>query len=138
MVAFSSTCRRALVASLLLLPGLSASALAEVPIDPEGPYRMGEGYADVPATCETISHWIDRAPDTRDRVTMTITGRLTSIDWDGALAYLVMCGPDEVQVMCVTYSKEDREIGQAVLFAGGFSRWGERQVMLDPCLVDPL
>lgn len=124
--------------SLLLLPLLSAAVLAETPIDPEGPFRMGEGYADIPATCETIAHWIDRAPDTTARITMTITGELTTIDWDGALAYLVMCEPEEVQVMCVTYSKENREIGQPVLFAGGFARVGEKQIMLDPCLADPL
>lgn len=98
---------------------------------------MGEGYADVPASCETVKHWVDHAPDTLDRVTMTITGKLVAAEWDGTLAYLIMCDEAGVQVMCVTYSKENRNVGDTVLFAGGYSRAGERRIMLDPCLADP-
>jgi hypothetical protein len=45
-----------------------------------------------------------------------------------------MCEEPGVQVMCVTYSKENRNIGDTVLFGGGFQRVGDRQIMLDPCL----
>ncbi len=106
-------------------------------IDPEGPFRMGEGYAERPATCETIKHWIDHAPATDDRITLTITGRLAAVQWDGTLAYLVMCEEKDVQVMCVTYSKEGRHVGDTVLFAGGYARYGARRIMLDPCLTAP-
>lgn len=98
---------------------------------------MGEGYAERPATCETIKHWIDRAPATDDRITLTITGPLAAVQWDGTLAYLVMCDEKDVQVMCVTYSKEGRHVGDTVLFAGGYARYGARRIMLDPCLAAP-
>lgn len=68
------------------------------------------------------------------RISFAIRGEIVAIEWDGALAYLIMCEAAAVQGMCVTYSKDDREIGETVLFAGGYVRVGERQVMLDPCL----
>ena len=68
---------------------------------------------------------------------MAIVGRLASVNWDGALAYLVMCEPAGVHVMCVTYSQGELAPGDVVMFAGGYSRAGERQVMLDPCLASP-
>jgi hypothetical protein len=101
---------------------------------PDSPYRRGEAYADVPATCETVNYWIDHPMDFDGRVTMTVSGKLTAVEWDGVLAYLVMCEEPGVQVMCVTYSKENRNIGDTVLFGGGFQRVGDRQIMLDPCL----
>jgi len=122
-------------AGIALAPAI---ARAEQLIDPAGPFRMGEGYADVPASCETVKHWVDHPPDTLDRVTMTITGRLVAVEWDGTLAYLIMCDEAGVQVMCVTYSKENRNVGDTVLFAGGYNRAGERRIMLDPCLADPV
>ena len=68
---------------------------------------------------------------------MSITGQLVATEWDGALAYLIMCPEDGVQVMCVTYSRDGRNVGDTVLFGGGYNRVGERQIMLDPCLASP-
>ena len=39
-----------------------------------------------------------------------------------------------MQVMCVAYSANDMRPGDVVMFGGGYSRVGEKQVMLDPCL----
>ena len=128
--------RPSILACVLLAVTLSGAQAREC-CDPESPFREGEGYADTPATCETAARWIDEAPDEDERISFVITGEVVSIDWDGALAYLVMCPEDGVQVMCVTYSKEGREVGETVLFAGGYSRVGERRIMLDPCLADP-
>jgi hypothetical protein len=100
----------------------------------DSPFVMGEAYPDVPATCETVPYWINHAPETSDRVSFAITGKLVTAEWDGVLAYLIMCDEAEVQVMCVTYSKDGRDVGDTVLFGGGYSRVGERQIMLDPCL----
>ena len=100
----------------------------------DSPYRLGEAYADIPATCETVKYWIDHPMEFDGRVTMTVRGELSAVEWDGVLAYLVMCEEPGVQVMCVTYSKENRNIGDTVLFGGGFQRVGDRQIMLDPCL----
>ena len=103
----------------------------------DSPFRLGEAYAEVPATCETALHWIDKAPRTDSRVTMSIVGKLVATEWDGALAYLIMCAEGGVQIMCVTYSRDGRNVGDTVLFGGGYSRVGERQIMLDPCLASP-
>lgn len=123
--------RAAVVAALVCA---SAPAFAEQCCDPASPFRIAEGYPDTPATCETAPHWIENAPDLDRRVSFAIAGEIVDIQWDGALAYLVMCDEAAVQVMCVTYSRDDREIGETVLIAGGYSRVGERQIMLDPCL----
>ncbi|WP_188408986.1 hypothetical protein [Agaricicola taiwanensis] len=119
----------AAVAALPLSP-----ALAEEWKRPDSPFTMGEAHPEVPATCETARHWIDHAPATDDRVSFAIEGALVAVHWDGVLAYLIMCDEPGVQVMCVTYSKEGREVGNRVMFAGGYIRAGERRIMLDPCL----
>lgn len=116
----------------------SAQAVAAPCCDPSSPFRAGEGYADVPASCETIEAWLDRAPEDDQRISMTIHGELAHVQTDGVLAYLVMCADDRVQVMCVTYKTNGMKPGDTVRFGGGFSRVGERQAMLDPCLADRL
>lgn len=123
---------RAIVVSMLV--GLASQAPAAECCDPESPFRAAEGYPDIPASCETAPHWIEHAPEPDGRITFAIRGEIVAMEWDGALAYLVMCDEAAVQVMCVTYSREGREIGETVLFAGGYMRVGERQIMLDPCL----
>jgi hypothetical protein len=101
---------------------------------PDSPFTLGEAQPEVSATCETAKYWIDHAPQIDGRVSFTIEGEIVAIEWDGALAYLVMCKEPGVQVMCVTYSKEGRESGETAIFAGGYARAGERRIMLDPCL----
>lgn len=118
-----------------LLAISAASPLrAEPCCDPASPFRPGESYPETPATCETVAGWIERAPDTEARITMGITGKLTHVEFDGVLAYLVMCEEPGVQVMCLTYGTNGMKPGETVQFAGGYSRVGEKQVMLDPCL----
>ncbi|MCP1197835.1 hypothetical protein [Notoacmeibacter sp. MSK16QG-6] len=89
-------------------------------------------------TCRTIGDWIDHAPDIDARFSLTIEGKLVDSQWDGALAYLIMCDEAAIQVMCVTYSSEGRTIGETVQFAGGWNRIGKGQVLLDPCLARPV
>ena len=101
---------------------------------PDSPYTLGEAQPAKVATCETAKDWIDHAPQIEGRVSFAISGKLTTVHWDGALGYLIMCDEPDVQVMCVTYSVEGREIGETVVFAGGYSRAGEKKIMLDPCL----
>ncbi len=113
-----------------------ASARAEPVFDEAGPFRKGEGFG-TPVTCETVGEWIDRVPDYDGRISMVIEGPIVESHWDGALAYLIMCEPDGIQVMCVTYSPED-VTGEPILFAGGYNRAGDRQIMLDPCLAYPV
>lgn len=127
-------CRRALLSAfaLVLLP--AAQLRAEECCDPAGPFRPGEAYAEEPATCETIGHWIGRAPGADRRITLTARGALAAVETDGVLAYLIMCPEPGVQVMCVAYNTNGMKPGEVVTFAGGYSRVGEKQVMLDPCL----
>ena len=101
------------------------------------PFVLGEGFAELPATCETAGYWAARAPDLEARVTMTVDGPLTGVHTDGILAYLVMCEPDDVQVLCVTYSTEGRSVGEVVQLAGGYTGVDNGMVILDPCLASP-
>ncbi|WP_157994807.1 hypothetical protein [Paracoccus tegillarcae] len=64
---------------------------------------------------------------------MTMKGEIIESHWDGALAYLVMCPAKGVQVMCATYYPEE-VTGDTIMFAGGYARYGEQPVVLDPCL----
>lgn len=110
-------------------------AAAEPVFEEDGPFRPGEGFG-TPATCETVGGWLDRVPAYDGRISMVIDGSIEESHWDGVLAYLIMCKPDGVQVMYVTY--QPREASQEpVRFAGGYNRAGEKQVVLDPCLVYP-
>jgi hypothetical protein len=115
------------------IPAASQLAAQEC-CDPKGPFALGEQYPAKPATCENIEHWANRAPATDARISLAIRGKLTAAEFDAALAYLVMCEPSGVQVMCVTNSTNGLEPGDMVLFGGGYARVGEKRVLLDPCL----
>jgi hypothetical protein len=114
--------------------GATAQPRAQDCCDPAGPFTLGEDYPEKPATCETIAQWMPRAPKLDARISLGIVGKLAAVNFDGALAYLVMCEPSGVQVMCITYSTNGLKPGDSVLFAGGYRQAGERQIVLDPCL----
>jgi hypothetical protein len=122
------------VFALAICTALSTPAysIEEPYFDPDGPFRIGEGFG-TPATCETIGDWIDKVPDYDGRISMVITGKIVESHWDGALAYLIMCEPGDIQVMCVTYHASEVN-GKTVKFAGGYSRVGDQHILLDPCL----
>lgn len=120
-----------LVSALLLMP---APSIGSDCCDPESPFREGEGWADKPATCEDIAHWAERAPKTEARISLSIKGKLTEVHWTGVIAYLVMCDPNVMQVVCVTYETNDMRVGEVVSFGGGFFRRGDKQIFMDPCL----
>ncbi len=113
----------------------SLPVAAEPIFEDDGPFRPGEGFG-APATCNTIGGWLDRVPDYEGRISMIIDGAVEESHWDGALAYLIMCEPGGVQVMCVTYHPREAS-DETIRFAGGYNRAGENQVVLDPCLVYP-
>lgn len=128
---------RSIIAAAAALSFAPPAAALEPWQTPDSPFVLGEAYPETPATCTTIEHWIDKAPAIAARVSFAIVGTLTAVEWDGTLAYLVMCEESQVQVLCVTYSRDGRSVGETVLFAGGYSRAGERRIMLDPCLAGP-
>ena len=65
---------------------------------------------------------------------MGVSSRLSAVNFDGTLAYLVMCEQPGAQVLCVTYSTNGMKAGDTVLFAGGYRRFSKKQIVLDPCL----
>jgi hypothetical protein len=77
---------------------------------------------------------VPRAPNIVGRISFAITGKLTDVKFDGALAYLTMCDTPAPQVLCVTYSTNGLKAGDRVAFAGGYNAAGEKRVVLDPCL----
>lgn len=105
--------------------------------DPLGPFSTAETSARHPATCETIGAWIDRAPDGPERINLTISGVLSYVGRDDALAYLVMCPKDGVQILCIAYQTNGMQVGDEVVFGGGYSRAGPDGIVLDPCLAYP-
>ncbi|MBC9245697.1 hypothetical protein H4P12_02980 [Paracoccus sp. 11-3] len=113
---------------------ISGPAFAEPQIDPASPFRPGEGMPLEPATCQTLPDWVDQAPDYGGRISMAIQGTLEESQWDGALAYLLMCPADGLQVMCITYYPEAPDPDRQVVLAGGYIRAEEKLVILDPCL----
>ncbi|GLK72141.1 hypothetical protein GCM10017643_22570 [Ancylobacter dichloromethanicus] len=126
---------RFLLALPAVLLAISPAPAAEPDCcDPAGPFRPGEAYAETLATCETLPHWADRAPNTGNRITLGIEGTLTGVHTDGVMAYLLMCEPAQVQVMCITYSANDLKPGDVVVFGGGYGRLDAHHVALDPCL----
>ncbi len=115
---------------------IALPAFAQPVFEDGSPFRQGEGFG-TPATCGTIREWVDRVPDYDGRISMVIEGAIDESHWDGALAYLIMCDDGPIQVMCVTYEERPAS-SEPVLFAGGYNRVGETQVMLDPCLPYPV
>jgi hypothetical protein len=89
--------------------------------DPRSPFREGEGWAERAASCENIAYWADRAPKTSARFSLAIRGKLSAVTSDSALAYLVMCDPPGLQVICVTYQTNGMTPGEVVEFGGGLS-----------------
>lgn len=126
-------CVAGILASALLALG-AASHGSEACCDPKSPFRAGEATPDLPATCGTLAYWAKRAPDTTDRVSMVVTGRLSGVHSDGVLAYLEMCDPKGLRVVCITYETNGMRAGDTVTFAGGYVSTNDQWVKLDPCL----
>ena len=87
------------------------------------------------ATCENLRESLRRLnPQADDYFTIEVAGTLTGVHSDGALVYMTMCSPPHPQVLCVTYSMDDRKKGQKAIIAGTYSERGPDHIMLDPCL----
>lgn len=124
------TAAHALIAlTLAALPAAAAPCC-----DPASPFRQGEEMPAQNATCGTLPGWVDRAPQTDDRVSMAIEGRVTSAEADEVLAYLAMCEDAPVTVVCVTYLPLETAKGDRLVLAGGYNRAEPGLVVLDPCL----
>lgn len=67
-------------------------------------------------------------------VVIQVLGRLTAVRFDGALAYLSVCSPPDPQVLCITYSTNDRKVGDEIVLSGAYEPRGSDRILLDPCL----
>jgi hypothetical protein len=67
-------------------------------------------------------------------VTIQVEGRLTHVQADDGLVYLVLCSAPDPQVLCVTYQTNGRKAGHKVVVTGAYSPRGPNHVQLDPCL----
>lgn len=65
---------------------------------------------------------------------MLVQGELSAVHWNGVLAYLEMCDPKGLRVVCVTYATNGMRGGDVVTFGGGYASAGKEWVVLDPCL----
>jgi hypothetical protein len=91
------------------------------------------------SSCEDLRAALNRHPlDDETLATIQVVGALTGVDSDGTLAYLSLCRAPNPQVLCVTYSTNDRKPGEQVVVSGAFSRRGPDHILLDPCLHFPL
>ena len=88
--------------------------------DTSSPFREGEAYATIPAPCENIAYWAERAPNTNARISMTMRGKLSAVEATEAIAYLEMCDPKGLRVVCVTYQTNGMKTGDVVTFGGGY------------------
>jgi hypothetical protein len=87
------------------------------------------------ASCDTLRASIrELAPKPDDYFTIEVVGTLAEVQSDGVLVYMLMCAPPDPQVLCVTYSTNDRKKGDRAILAGTYSERGPDHVMLDPCL----
>jgi hypothetical protein len=106
------------------LAAIAASSLAEA--QPAPSFR---------ASCQELRASLGKlGPKPDDYFTIEVVGTLRDVQSDGALVYMLMCAPPDPQVLCVTYSTNDRKKGDTVILAGTYNERGPDHVMLDPCL----
>lgn len=124
---------RRVLTMMVLLAGTPAAA------DDLFANRPAFSPAEVPAQssarCDELRAMAEGVPDDRDRIDLSVTGKLTLVKGDGALWYLVICS--DLRVMCVTYEANDMKVGDAVEIRGAFRRLDRNHVVLDPCLATP-
>ncbi len=106
------------------LAALAASSAAEAQPAPSFRASCGDLRASLRA--------LDPKPD--DYFTIEVVGTLREVQSDGVLVYMLMCAPPDPQVLCVTYSADERKKGDPVILAGTYSERGPDHMMLDPCL----
>lgn len=113
--------------SLVVTPALADDLFTNRPA-----FSPAETPAQSSARCDELRAMAEGVSDDRDRIDLSVTGKLTLVRTDGALWYLVACS--DLRVMCVTYEANDMKIGDAVELRGAYRRLDSNHVVLDPCL----
>ena len=113
--------------------GLAVSALA---VTAAGYGAQAQPEPSLRATCGELRDRLARLPAHDDEVVVTIqvTGEVTAARRDDAVAYLVICRPPDPQVACITYTIEERAVGERVVVVGAYAPGSPDRIVLDPCL----
>ena len=113
----------------LLACGAACAVPSAAPAQPEPSFR---------ATCSDLRAALATLEGENDQlVTIQVEGSLTTVQSDGALVYMGLCGPPDPAVLCVTYADGGRKVGDLVVVTGNHSQYGPDHVLLDPCLHFP-
>lgn len=104
---------------------LAAAALAaSVQAQPAPSFRAG---------CATVKGELARLDPPADTlVTIDVVGRLTLVEFDGAIAYMGLCGSPQPKVMCIGYSIEGWKVGDPAILTGGVNAGDDGTIVLDP------
>ena len=123
---------RILFMAMLVLGSASASGQDDPEKNPFADPDMQPSYQ---AQCHEVRDLTKGRETGATRVDFSVTGPLALVHFDGALAYLGLCGtaPDP-KVLCITYQTNDMKVGDVVTVAGGYSRPNPDFIVLDPCL----
>ncbi|HWK96109.1 MAG TPA: hypothetical protein VNR39_11865 [Pseudolabrys sp.] len=120
------------VVTMMALLAAATPALAEDLFANRPAFSPAEVPAQSSAHCDALRTMAEGVPDGRERIDLSIGGKLTLVRTDGALWYLVVCS--DLRVMCVTYEGNDMKVGDSVEFRGAYRRLDRNHVVLDPCL----
>jgi hypothetical protein len=89
------------------------------------------------AKCGELRAALRDLPDTERRIDLWVEGNAVGVQTDGTLWYVVLCRSPDIRVLCVTYERNEMNVGDYVQARGAYSRRDENHVMLDPCLAGP-
>jgi len=99
-------------------------------------FSEAEQPARMPAECGDVRRMADGIPELDYRIDLSVVGRLTAVQTDNVLWYLVLCSLPDIRIMCVTYQSNGMALGDRVIVKGGYQRRDANHVMLDPCLAN--
>jgi hypothetical protein len=99
-----------------------------------GPFAGADMKSASQARCEELRKATRAVEAGPTRVDLSVVGTLTFVHHDGTLAYLGLCSPPDVRVLCITYQTNGLKIGDVVMVAGGYGRPDADHIVLDPCL----
>jgi hypothetical protein len=127
---------RAILALCLAMPSSAPSTASDDMFANRPAFSMAEQPVRMPAECRDVRRMADGIPELDYRIDLSVDGRLTAVQTDGTLWYLVLCSPPDIRIMCVTYESNGMAIGDRIIVRGGYRRRDDNHVLLDPCLAN--
>ena len=125
------------VAIIVLCFAVMAPSIAANDIFAHRPaFSEAEQPVRMPAECRDVRRMAEGMPELDYRIDLSVVGKLTAVQTDNVLWYLVLCSAPDIRIMCVTYQSNGMAIGDRVIVKGGYLRRDANHVMLDPCLAD--